>query len=122
MEGKKLFCQALIHGQRRADVIRSRITNSKQVKGRLYLSVLSVLSVQSQENNIGHLADLYHIGAEKAPSAILSQRLNLRYIRIAFLDSPYVFSPVHILFKNAGVIVFISQIDIQQNRLVSLFL
>ena len=108
VKGEQFLCEALIHGQGGADIIRAGIPDSQQVKGRLHLAVFSVFSMQPQKDHISHLADRDDARAEKAFSAVFAQRFNAGNVGIALRDSSDVFRPVDILFKNILIVPFIS--------------
>ena len=62
--------EALVHRKSRSDVARTCVADSSKVEGRLHLAVLSVFTVQREEDDVRHLAERRHVRAEKRPVRI----------------------------------------------------
>ena len=76
-----------VHGQGTAKGARPCITDAKDVKGSLKLSVFTYITVQSHEYDIRETAKFDDIGSEKAVGFVFSGSFHRFQIRLCRTDA-----------------------------------
>ena len=119
-----LFGKSFVHCYSAAERVRTGVSDSKQVKGSLQLSVLPLSAVQPKERDVCHAAQFDDVGTEKTVRLIRAggfDRLDVRFGGIDVFDDPKaVVRKGKYLFQVFGIVGETEE-NIQQKSIVSLF-
>ena len=113
---QKLLGNPFVHCNGTAQITIAGITYAKQIKGRLHLAVLAILSVKRHKYNVCHPTDGNDIGAKEAVRLVCSGCPDGRQIRHRVRNLCHLNAGLPCMIKDGADIllgILVSQKDIE---------